>query len=220
MSPDPSKRYSMRILDADMKQQLRDLFDGLETKLGIQGMSVALYSVIMELVGNAVKANLKRAFFREHRYSMDDPDTYQAGLAAFKQSHGTLKKEDYVGALEDLDLVVSVEVDLDHQRLLAYVENTTILIAEEERRIRKKLGNAMDCSELTDFYMNYGDDIEGSGLGLAMIVFMIREIGFDPKYFRVFHRGNRTIARLEFPLEADYVPIRERGPVEGNLGPV
>lgn len=212
MSPDSKKRYSMRILDADMKSQLRELFDGLESKLGIEGLGVALYSVIMELVGNAVKANLKRAFFREHKYSMDDPETYQAGLAAFKESHGTLKKEDYVGALEDLELVVSVEVDLDHQRLLAYVENTTILIAEEERRIRKKLGNAMDCAELSDFYMNYGDDVEGSGLGLAMIVFMIRQIGFDPRYFRVFHRGTRTIARLEFPLEADYVPIRERGP--------
>ena len=218
MSPDSNKRYSMRILDADMKQQMRDLFEGLETKLGIQGLGVALYSVIMELVGNAVKANLKRAYFREHSYSMEDPATYQAGLVAFKESHGTLKKEDYVSALEELELVVSVEVDLDHQRLLAYVENTTILIAEEEMRIRKKLGNAMDCSELTDFYMNYGDDVEGSGLGLAMIVFMIRQIGFDPKYFRVFHRGNRTIARLEFPLEADYVPIRERGPVPGALG--
>ncbi len=215
MSPDSSKRFSMRLLDADMKQELRGLFDDLEKRLQISGLGVALYSVIMELVGNAVKANLKRAFFRQHGYSMDDAGTYQSGLQAFKESHGTLKKEDYVGALEDLDLVVTVEVDLDHDRLLAYVENTTILIAEEERRIRKKLGNAMDCAELSDFYMNYGDDVEGSGLGLAMIVFMIRQIGFDPRNFRVFHRGNRTIARLEFPLHADYVPIRERGPVVG-----
>lgn len=211
MSGDSHQRYSMRLLDASVKVQLRTFFDDLEAKLGIEGLSVALYTVIMELVGNAVKANLKRAFFRHHGYSLEDAQSYQAGLAAFKESHGQIKREDYIPSLEELELVVTVEVDLDRDRLLAYVENTTVLIAEEELRVREKLGLAMDCAELTDFYLHYGDDAEGSGLGLAMIVFMIRQIGFDPGNFRVFHRGNKTIARLEFPLHADYIPIRDRG---------
>lgn len=211
MSEAESNRVSMRLLDASVKDKLRKLFEELEGKLGIEGLSVTLFTVIMELVGNAVKANLKRAFFSRNQYDLDDPESYAAGMDAFKQNYDRIQKEEYVHALEELELVVTVEVDLDNDRLLTYVENNTLLLHNEERRIRKKLSSAMDAEELAEFYMNYGDDMEGSGLGLAMIVFLIREIGFNPGNFRVYYEDTRTIARLEFPLNTDYIPIRERG---------
>lgn len=43
-----------------------------------------------------------------------------------------------------------------------------------------------------------------------MIVLLIRDLGFDPQYFRVYKTEDKTVARLEFPLSADYTPIRLR----------
>jgi len=203
-------KLSIRIVDETVKDRLREVFEDLEHRLGIEGFGVVLYSVLMELIGNAVKANLKRAFFRKHEYSLEDPESYERGLEAFKKNYREIRKEEYVRALEELELVVTVETDLDNDRFLAFVENNTIMLAEEEGRLRTKLAGAMNSDELAEFYLNYGDDMEGGGIGLAMIVFLIREIGFNPGNFRVFHRNGKTIARLEFPLHANYVPIRER----------
>ena len=208
------ERITLQVLDDTVKQSLKNIFGDLEEKLCIEGLSVALYTVIMELVGNAVKANLKRAYFKENNINPDDTENYIQAVQSFKDNYEQLQKERYRSALESLELIVTIEIDLDNDRLLTFVENNTIMLAEEEKRVRKKLGTAMESDELADFFMHYGDDMEGSGLGLAMIVFLIREIGFNPDNFRVYYKENKTVARLEFPLHADYVPIRERGKLE------
>ena len=54
------------------------------------------------------------------------------------------------------------------------------------------------------------DETEGKGFGLAMIVLLIKHLGFDPGNFRIYTKDSRTVARLEFPLTSDYIPIRSR----------
>ena len=202
--------FSIRFLGPEVKDRLKQTFEEVEGKLGIDGLAAALFTVVMELVTNAVKANLKRAFFNENGYSVSDPESYQAGVAAFKENYREVEGEAYGRALTDLDLVVSVNIDLDNDRLLTFVENNTLLQDEEETRIRGKLASAMSAKQLVEFYLHFGDESEGSGLGLAMIVFLMREIGFDPDNFRVYQQNGKTIARIEFPLNKDYVPIRKR----------
>ncbi len=204
------KRLSLRIVDDSARQILKVMFGKIEKQLSIDGIGIALFTVIMELVGNAVKANLKRAFFRRHGLDISEPESYSKGIQAFRNNYENIKKEEYRQALEELDLTVTVEVNLDDKRLLTYVENNAMMQIAEEQRVREKLSQAMQAGELLDFFLQYGDDLEGSGIGLAMIVFLIKQIGFDPGNFRVFHRGNKTVARIEFPLNKDYVPIRER----------
>ncbi len=203
-------QFSIRFLGPDVKDSLKTAFDDVETRLAIEGLGTALFTVVMELVTNAVKANLKRAFFTRNGYSLSDSESYRAGVEAFKDNYKVIEGEEYGRALGELDLVVSVNIDLDNDRLLTFVENNTQLQADEETRIRGKLASAMSASELAEFYLHFGDDSEGSGLGLAMIVFLMREIGFDPNNFRVYQKNGKTIARIEFPLNKDYVPIRKR----------
>jgi len=200
----------MRFINDEGRKELQKFFDDLESTLKLEALVVTLFTVILELVGNAVKANLKRVFFRENNFRFDEPESYRAGVDAFKADYENIRKDKYTQALEDLNLTVTVEVDLNNDRLLTYVENNTVMVFEEEKRVRKKLADAMKSPELLDFYMNYGDEMEGGGIGLAMIIFLIKQMGFDPGHFRVFHRSEKTIARLEFPLKADYVPIRSR----------
>ncbi|MBI3395640.1 MAG: hypothetical protein HY042_07390 [Spirochaetia bacterium] len=204
------KRISLRLVDTTMRERLEKTFRELEEKLGIDGLGVALFTVVMELIGNAVKANLKRAYFRENNFSLIDHASYEKGVESFKKDYDLIQREKYVQALEALDLVVTVEVDLDHDRLLLFVENNALMLEEEEIRIRQKLAAAMDAKELIEFCTQYGDDMEGAGLGLAMVVFLIRQMGFDPQNFRVFREDGRTVARIEFPVNATYKTLRSR----------
>ncbi len=212
MQPDinESKHFRIHILDRPTKESLRKEFGKIEQHLNIDGFGDVLSAATFELVENAIRANLKRVYFKKFGYRLDEPDSYQQGIKAFKTDlNKVFTREEFDSALKDLELVVSVMLDLNQSRLITWVENNTLMQAEEERRIRQKLALAMQAERLTDIYLHYADETEGSGLGLAMIIFLIKGIGFDPENFRVFQQDGKTVARLEFPLNKDYVPLRK-----------
>lgn len=208
---EPTKKHiSILILDNFVRDSLLGWTKDLETNLQIDGLSHTLHFVLMELIGNAVKANLKRVYFKKNNYDVADAESYRRGVEAFMADYNSIDEDEYKAAMRQMDFDVQVKVDVNSERLLIFVENTTVMLEEEERRIRSKLAGSSDIQNIVDFSMHYGDDTEGRGLGLAMIVLLMKDLGFDPNFFRVYQNGEKTIARLEFPLDKDYVPIRER----------
>ncbi|MCB1306998.1 MAG: hypothetical protein KDK30_02405 [Leptospiraceae bacterium] len=204
------KHFSLTILDSFVRDQLKGFSDDLEGQLKIDGLSHTLHFVLLELVRNAVKANLKRVFFQQHKYNIHDTDAYHRGLKDFIQHYQNINESDYRSALEELNFHVEVRSDLNKDRLLIFVENNSLLHAEEELRIRRQLAASAGIKNIVNFSVEYGDETEGRGLGLAMIVLLIRDMGFDPEHFRVYHTDGKTTARIEFPLSANYIPLRER----------
>lgn len=204
------KIFQFELLDEPEKNELQILCDRLENELEIEGLSFTLFYVIMELISNAVRANIKRVFFHKHHFTYSDLPSYEKGLEAFRAELDAMNWASHQEYLRQQNLSVRVETDLDDERLLVYVENNAPLFDEEELRIREKLAESMIMNDLADFSTHFGDDTEGKGLGLAMVVSLIRDLGFDPDNFRVFHDGEKTTARIEFPLAVDYTPIRKR----------
>ena len=207
----------LHLMDESVENELLGTLKEFEERLKIEGLSVTLFNVIMELVGNAVKANLKRVFFEKNGYNSEDPVSYHAGIEQFTRNYRHTNTDEYRQALKELELQVTIDMDLDADRLMIHVRNNTLLLAEEERRIRTKLAHAMGTKDIMNFYIEFGDETEGKGLGLAMVILLIKDLGFDPALFRVFHDADKTIARLEFPLSANYVAIRDRAKLEGRL---
>lgn len=202
--------FHIDTLDSPARESIHQLCLNLEKRFDREGMGDTIYNVVQELINNAVKANLKRSFFKKHGYSFENKQSYSEGLKAFKISLGSISEIEWKRAVRDLGLRVTVEVDADEERVLIYVENNAIMIPEEEGRLRNHLARAMEVRNLVQFSQTYGDDSEGAGLGMALIIMLIKDMGFDPDYFRVFTEGKNTVARLEFPLKADYVPIRKK----------
>lgn len=211
MSAEKRKEFTVLVLDDPARDKLQAFFNDLEKELDREGMGVALFNVVQELVTNAIKANVKRVFFEQNHYNLEDPAQYQKGLQDFRIFFRNMDAALYQKNLEEMDLSVRVDVDLDHQRLLIFVRNNTIMVQDEEARIRKNLAAAMGVKDLVEFSVHYGDESEGNGLGLAMVVLLIKDMGFDPSFFRVYHNDGHTTARLEFPLSADYRPLRNSG---------
>ena len=211
---DTTRKITLRILDESGQKQLRDALIRLEKSINKKALADALYSLLTELISNAVRANLKRAFFVKNKYSLNDPESYHKGLEEFKLYYKRIneKSREYHQSLEDLQLTISINIELDSDCLLIHIENNTILLEQEEKRIRQKLAYAMQSKNLIQYSNLLGgqDETEGKGFGLAMIVLLIKHLGFDPNNFRVYTRDSRTIARLELPLSSDYIPIRDR----------
>jgi hypothetical protein len=198
------------VVDESVRNKLEQELQRLEDSLKIEGLAITLFQAVMELVGNAIKANIKRIFFQKLNIDINNPAEYHRGIDLFSDAYPSINKAEYEEAMRQLDLEVCLEIDLDQKRLLIFVENNTIMVPQEEERIRSKLAGAMDVKDVVEFFQAYGDDTEGRGLGLAMIIFLIKDLGFSPEHFRVFKEDNRTIARMEFPLDATYKPIRHR----------
>ena len=74
------QQVQVRYVDADARNRLRAVFENLEADLKIDGIGVVLTTAVLELVENAVKANLKRAFFSKNTYNFEDPTSYTAGI--------------------------------------------------------------------------------------------------------------------------------------------
>ena len=94
--------------------------------------------------------------------------------------------------------------------LLALAVLLSKLAATQAAPMLWYLAAAMGVKDLVEFSVHYGDESEGNGLGLAMVVLLIKDMGFDPGFFRVYLNDGYTTARLEFPLSADYTPLRGR----------
>jgi len=52
-------------------------------------------------------------------------------------------------------------------------------------------------------------EAEGAGLGLALIIILLKGEGVDPKYFRIIIEKDKTVARLEIPFTDKFVSKRD-----------
>jgi anti-anti-sigma factor len=150
---------------------------------------------IHELAGNAKKANTKRLYFEEKKLDILNDDDYATGMERFKQE--ALEKIDYYHArLRERGLYVKFQFRKTPRGLRICIRNNVILTPAEKRRIEEKLAIAKSFSSLPDAYARTEDASEGAGLGIVMMLFMLRNLGIDQDAFTIRASGSETLATL------------------------
>ena len=177
-------------------------------KYGREEQSDLIISAVKELIYNATKANLKRAFFHEEGLRLDEMGDYAKGLVKFKALLGSSEIHRYFDLFRKLDLWSRLSIEHSRLGMRIEVSNHSAIAPIEEKRVRMKLAIAMSRSDIMEFYRQASDQSEGAGLGIALVVNLMRSIDVNPALFRVWSAGNVTTARIEIPFSDEYTLLR------------
>ena len=162
---------------------------------GMHELKNKLSYCIHELAGNAKKANTKRLFFRDSRLNIENPFDYTAGMALFK-TEMIERAGFFEQRLRDENLFVTFQFRTIRGGVRIRVRNNAEITTDEQRRIRQKLAIVERFNCLADAYSISEDNAEGAGLGIVMMLFMLKTLGFGRDAFDVRAVRGETVATL------------------------
>lgn len=158
----------------------------------------SLLTIMRELVENAQKANAKRVLFGKLGCDITDGEQYRQVMDEY-----SLKMKDLARNL-DSDLAssrydVTMEFRFEGDDLIIEVSNNVRALDDEMDRVRLRLERGRESGSFMEIFNEIQDSTEGGGVGLVLSIFMLRNIGVDPRNLAVAGDGGDTRATLRIP---------------------
>ncbi|MCL1813430.1 MAG: hypothetical protein FWG29_07905 [Treponema sp.] len=155
---------------------------------------------IQELVVNAKKANTKRVYFIDRGLDLNNQNDYNQGMSTFKDD--TLNNINYYLDLQrQQGLYIKLILHLKDNLITIEVRNNATITSSELDRVNKRLHKANEYEDMEEAVLHLLDDTEGAGLGLVMLVIMLKKLGLESDAFELLNTGNETIARIIIPKD-------------------
>lgn len=159
-----------------------------------------LFSCIKELVSNAQKANAKRILLDEGIISENDDI-----IDVVKKVRTILNEEallEYGIKVQRSRLSTRTYLKMQKNRLIIEVVNNLPLARYEMKRIVDRIEMASRYDSIAEFYLENPDPAaEGMGLGLSMVVLLLKSINVHYRNFTVTTDTiGKTRARIVVPL--------------------
>jgi hypothetical protein len=153
---------------------------------------------VQELVVNAKKANTKRVYFLEKGLDLGSSRDYNIGMETFREE--TLNNiQHYLELQKERGLYIKLILQLKNNIITIEVRNNSIITLEELERIHRRLVKASAYNNVEEALINILDDSEGAGLGLIILVLMMKKIGLSEKSFNILRTDSETVARIIIP---------------------
>ncbi|HET6452692.1 MAG TPA: hypothetical protein VFI08_15340 [Spirochaetia bacterium] len=177
---------------------------------GMGHLHTNLTYCVHELVANARKANTKRVYFHERGLDIRDPEQYAQGMQGFK-SDTVADIDAFLARQKKAGLNVKIDFSLLPSGVSVMVRNNAELTEAEHARIRDKLAIAARHQCLADAFPRSEDGLEGAGLGIVMMSFMLRNLGFGTDTFQLTSGDGETRASLTLRLPPERLAAGPQG---------
>jgi putative nucleotidyltransferase with HDIG domain len=168
--------------------------------VGQEKLKDYLVYCVQELTVNAKKANTKRVYFAERGLDLSNPEDYKQGMTSFKAD--TLDNiGHYLQLQKEQGLYIKLILQNKKNIIFIEVRNNVAVTKTELIRIHDKLARSRQYDSMEDALSQVLDDSEGAGLGLVILVLMLKKMGLDEDCFDILGTAAETIARIVIPLE-------------------
>ncbi|MCL2443756.1 MAG: HDOD domain-containing protein [Treponema sp.] len=155
---------------------------------------------VQELVVNAKKANTKRVFFLERGLDINNDKDYANGMETFKEETiGNIAH--YLQKQKEKGLYIKVILQIKRNTIHIEIRNNVMATKMEQLRIQDKIARSRQYNNLEDAFSSILDDSEGAGLGLVILVLMLKKMGLSDDSFTMKTTNKYTIASISIPLD-------------------
>ncbi|WP_342632990.1 HDOD domain-containing protein [Leadbettera azotonutricia] len=129
-----------------------------------------------------------------------NPEDYKEGMSGFKENTlGNIAH--YLQLQKEKGLYIKLILQIKNNIINIEVRNNVAVTKTELIRIHDKLARSRQYSNLEDALSQVLDDSEGAGLGLVILVLMLKKMGLDEDCFDITGSDKETIAKIIIPLE-------------------
>lgn len=168
-------------------------------EVGLDSIKDKLCYCIHEIAGNAKKANTKRVYFDELGLDINNPEDYFRGMKNFKDDT-TENIGHYLKKQREAGLYIRFYFKREPSNLRIIIRNNVALLPEESLRIQQKLKIARTYNNLAEAYTESEDYSEGAGLGIVMLLLMLKNLGFSKNSLEIFMEEDCTNTVLTLDL--------------------
>jgi hypothetical protein len=190
--------YSM--LD-DTDDKIRYTLQNILKSYGKEDWFTPVFSAVKELTANALKANAKRILVDEGVILENDPV-----LEVVRKLRTILNERAILEyGIKKKKKALSTRVYFAHQpgKIIIKVVNNLPLGNSELTKIKDRINISSRYDSIAEFFMDFPDpEAEGMGLGLCMVVTLLKSINVDHKNFTVTTDGvEKTCAEMNIPIK-------------------
>jgi hypothetical protein len=184
---------------SDERRYIDTILDMYLQEAGREDLKNQLSYCLHELAGNAKKANTKRIYFFDRQLDIQNSAEYYIGMDNFKDE--TIDNIDYyIEKIREHGLYIKFQFYLTDKHLKISVRNNCEMNRIEAERVQRKIRAADRYADMAEAYTNIEDNSEGAGLGLVMMLIMLRSLGLGVDCLSISCRDGETIARLKIPI--------------------
>jgi putative nucleotidyltransferase with HDIG domain len=202
MAARAQKPFSIKsfTLPPQTEMQIEEILITFLKELDREILKDSIAYCLRELTTNAKKANTKRVYFEEKQLNLADDEDYRTGMTTFKSE--TLDNITYwLEKQEKAGFYIRVSFQIQARELLIKVANNTQITRKEQIRIYDRIARSRAFRSLEEAMTAVLDDSEGAGLGIVILVLMLKKLGLDEDAFDIDVENNETIARLAIPMD-------------------
>ncbi len=155
-------------------------------------------TILREMILNAVKANAKRQFFDRLDLDINDSRIYNSGMRIFKDSI----IGDLISIREEIETApynVTLRIKKDESGITISVTNNISILPDELDRIRERIQSGISSSDFNSSYEEVYDPTEGAGLGILLIILLLRNAGIKPNNYTILNKQKSFTSQIKIP---------------------
>ena len=191
--------FTTSTLPRETQVHLEDVLESFLIEIGQEKLKEPLAYCLYALTTNANKANTKRVYFLEKKLDLNKDQDYELGMKSFKKE--TLNNiKYYLEKQKDLGLDVKVIFQVLGETLSITVRNNAEISRKEQIRVYDRIARSRAFSSVEEAFATTMDDSEGAGMGLVLLVLMLKRIGLTEDCFSIDAEEGETVANITIPF--------------------
>lgn len=186
-------------LPHEIEVYIEEVLEVFLGELGQAKLKDYLVYCLRELAVNAKKANTKRVYFETKGLDLKNPAEYDEGMKGFKAD--TMENiAYYLQKQKEKQYYIKVIFQARGSNVVLEVRNNSEMTKTEYLRIQDKLAHSRKYNSLEEAMSQVLDASEGAGLGLVILVLMLKKMSLDEDCFDIHTDNGETVARITVPV--------------------